>query len=127
MRNAGASEETPVDFMDHQQLDGQVQRVQASRDVLVERLARAIGEDGTIEPLNGLYLQRSSSTTGLIYGVSKPSFCVIAQGIKEIHLGQERYQYDPGHYLPLTAELPLVGRIFDVSKDQPYLSLRLEL
>jgi hypothetical protein len=35
--------------------------------------------------------------------------------------------YDPSHYLLLTAELPLVGHVLDASKEQPYLSLRLEL
>jgi AraC-like DNA-binding protein len=52
---------------------------------------------------------------------------VIAQGSKEVFLGHERYQYDPSHYLLVTAELPLVGHVLDASKERPYLSLRLEL
>ena len=31
------------------------------------------------------------------------SFCVIAQGSKEVLLGDERYRYDPAHYLIATA------------------------
>jgi AraC-like DNA-binding protein len=59
--------------------------------------------------------------------VSDPAFCVIARGSKEIFLGSECYLYDTSHYLLLTAELPLVGHVLDASKEQPYLSLRLEL
>jgi AraC-like DNA-binding protein len=52
---------------------------------------------------------------------------VIAQGSKEIFLGNERYLYDTSHYLLVTAELPLVGHVLEASKERPYLSLRLEL
>jgi AraC-like DNA-binding protein len=100
---------------------------QANRDELVERIARAIREDGKVEPLKGLYLNRSSSTMESIHIVSDPAFCVIAQGSKEVFLGNERYQYDPYHYLLITAELPLVGHVLDASKERPYLGLRLKL
>ena len=52
---------------------------------------------------------------------------MIAQGSKEVFLGNERYLYDPAHYLLVTAELPLVGHVVDASQERPYLSLRLEL
>src|SRR5215213_833680 len=38
----------------------------------------------------------------------RPVFCVIAQGSKEVFLNNERYVYDPSHYLLVTAELSLV-------------------
>lgn len=102
-------------------------RTQANRGELVERIARCIREDGKVEPLKGLHLFRSSMPTGLLPSVLDPAFCVIAQGSKEFFLGNERYQYDPNHYLLATAELPLVGRVIEASKARPYLSLRLEL
>jgi AraC-like DNA-binding protein len=52
---------------------------------------------------------------------------VIAQGSKEVFLSNERYQYDPYHYLLVTAELPLAGHVLVASKERPYLSLRLKL
>jgi hypothetical protein len=52
---------------------------------------------------------------------------VIAQGSKEVLLGDYRYQYDPMHYLLATVELPIVGQILEASKERPYLSLRLDL
>jgi AraC-like DNA-binding protein len=55
------------------------------------------------------------------------AFCVIAQGSKEVLLGDTRYRYDPAHYLLATAELPVVSQIIAASQERPYLSLRLEL
>jgi AraC-like DNA-binding protein len=103
-------------------------RAQAGRDELAERIARAVREDGTVEPLEGLHLARaSSSPTEAVHGVSTPAFCVIAQGSKEILLGDDRYRYDPAHYLIATAALPVSGRILEASEERPYLSLRLDL
>src|SRR5215211_3216599 len=116
-----------MDSMNPQQIERETHRAQANRDELVERIARAVGEDGTVEPLKGLHLHRVSSTMESVHSVSDPAFCVVAQGSKEIFLGNERYLYDPSHYLLLTAELPLVGHVLEASKELPYLSLRLEL
>jgi AraC-like DNA-binding protein len=121
------SEEVTVDSLTTQQAEREAQRTQASRDELVERIARAIREDGTVEPLKGLHLNRLSSPKEPVHSVSDPAFCVIAQGSKEVFLGNERYQYDAAHYLLVTAELPLVGHVVDASQERPYLSLRLEL
>ncbi len=108
-------------------LRGQVQREQANREELVERIARAIHEDGTVEPLKGLRLRHSSVPTETIFSVSDPAFCVIAQGSKEVYLGGHRYRYDPYHYLLATVELPIVSLIIGASKAQPYLGLVLDL
>jgi AraC-like DNA-binding protein len=105
----------------------EVHRAQASRDELVERIARAIQEDGTVEPLEGLRLRRASSPMELGHGLSDPAFCVIAQGSKEVRLGDNRYRYDPAHYLIATAELPIASQITEASKERPYLGLVLKL
>ncbi|MES2459708.1 MAG: AraC family transcriptional regulator, partial [Armatimonadota bacterium] len=80
----------------------------AYREELTERIGRAVPQDGDKEPLKGLRLTRVSSTPEPSHGVAVPSFCVIAQGTKEIFLGEERYKYDPFHYLLSTVELPIV-------------------
>src|SRR2546428_4566524 len=98
-----------------------------SRDELAERIARHVAEDRSVEAAPGLFLYRFSSPTGPRYGVTEPSFCVIAQGSKEVLLGKERYRYDASHYLLVSAELPVAGHIVDASKEQPYLAVRLVL
>ncbi len=102
-------------------------KAQANREELVERIMRALPEDGAAEPLEGLLLSRASSPTGLGHSVFFPAFCVIAQGRKEILLGDNRYWYDPAHYLIATAELPIASQITEASKERPYLSLILTL
>ena len=114
-------------LMDDPQAKREADRSQANREELTERIARAIHDDGTIEPLNGLHFKRSSAAMEFCHGVSVPAFCVIAQGSKEVLLGDDRYQYDPMHYLLATVELPIVSQILDASQEQPYLSVRLDL
>ncbi len=109
------------------QAEWEVQRLQASRMELVERITRTVYEDGEIQPLKGLYLARVSVPLEKFHSVLEPSFCVIAQGSKEVLLGNNRYQYDPFHYLLTTLELPRVSQVLEASKECPYLSLRLEL
>jgi len=110
-----------------QQAEREVLRVQANREELVERIEQAVREDGTIQSLRGLYLSRVSFPLKPLYSVLKPSLCVIAQGSKEVLLGDSRYRYDPSHYLLATIELPRVSQVLEASPERPYLSLRLEL
>jgi AraC-like DNA-binding protein len=105
----------------------EAQKAQANREELVERITRALPEDGTAEPLGGLLLTRASAPSGLVYSVFFPAFCVIAQGRKEMLLGENRYWYDPAHYLIATAELPIVAQITEASTERPYLGLILTL
>jgi len=121
------SAKVTIDSMNPRQVEREAHRAQANRGELVERIARAIRQNGKVEPLQGLRLHRASSPTEPIHGISGFAFCVIAQGSKEVFLGDNRYQYDPAHYLLATAELPVVSQIIKASQERPYLSLRLEL
>jgi AraC-like DNA-binding protein len=127
MSDGETREEVPMNVMIHQQTEREAQQVQAHREELVERIARAMCEDGTAQPLQGLYLSRSSLPLKPLHSVLEPSLCVIAQGSKEVLLGDSRYRYDPSHYLLATVELPRVSQVLEASQERPYLSLRLEL
>jgi len=116
-----------MNSMNPQPVAHEAQREQANRAELVERIARALREDGKVEPLKGLRLNRASAPTELAHAVSDPAFCVIAQGSKEVFLGDDRYQYDPMHYLLATAELPVVSHVIKASRESPYLSLVVKL
>ena len=109
------------------QLTRERRRAETRRNELVDLLARAIPQDGAIEPIKDLYLFRVSSTGKPIHSVYKPCLCVVAQGSKEFFLNDERYEYNPDNYLLVTAELPLVGQVLAASIEQPYLSLLLNL
>ncbi|KOS00402.1 MULTISPECIES: AraC family transcriptional regulator [Paenibacillus] len=73
-----------------------------------------------------LFLYQHSSLTEPAYRVYKPSFCVVVQGLKEILLAQERFEYGPSNYLIASMNLPVIGQIIKASADSPYLSLKLE-
>jgi AraC-like DNA-binding protein len=119
-------EKIPMDSMPPMPVAREVTRAQANRGELVARITRAVRKDGRAEPLKGLGLHRESSTIE-VHSVSFPAFCVIAQGSKEVFLGDDRYQYDPMHYLLATAELPIVTHVIEASPERPYLSLSIRL
>ena len=54
--------------------------LQAYREELVERIGRAITSDGSVQPLQGLYLYRHSVPLERVYSMVDPSVCVVAQG-----------------------------------------------
>lgn len=121
------SKEMARDSVNAQLLRSAKQKVKVNRTELVQRIERALPKDGSVEPLEGLRLNRASSPTELAHGVSDPAFCVIAQGCKEVFLGNDRYRYDPMHYLLATAELPIVTHVIEASPERPYLSLSVKL
>jgi len=116
-----------ADLKDAEQLEGEALKAQVNRDELVGRITRVLRQDGKIDVMKGLRFNRASSPTELVHGVSYPAFCVIAQGSKEVFLGDDRYQYDPMHYLLATAELPIVSHVIEASQERPYLSLSVRL
>jgi AraC-like DNA-binding protein len=121
------SEEATMDLMNRPPSEREGRRTQALREELAERVARAVGEDGAVEAPGGLSLVRRSSPTPKDHGVSSPAFCVIAQGSKEVLLGDDCYRYDADHYLITAAALPTATRVTEASEERPYLGVVLGL
>ena len=80
-----------MDTTHGQQSEREAQKAQANHEELIERLMQVLPNDGATEPLEGLLLNRASTPTRLEHSVFFPAFCVIAQGRKEILLGDSRY------------------------------------
>ena len=110
-----------------QMKEWQSERMHASRTEFIERLAHIVRHDGSVEALPGLMLHRASAPTGLAHGVSFPSFCLIAQGSKEVFLGDKRYRFDPAHYLISSVSLPYATSVTEASEERPYLGFVLRL
>ena len=102
-------------------------RMQADREELAARIGKATPRDGRFEVQPGVFFNRLSTPRQPAHGVVPPSFCVIAQGSKDILLGDERFHYDPSHYLITTLGLPLTGEVVEASSQRPYLGFRLVL
>jgi AraC-like DNA-binding protein len=125
--DASMSEETTMDVPNRPASGREARGVRAGRDELAERVAQAVREDGTIETPEGLRLRRASSPTELAHGVSSPALCVVAQGSKEVLLGDDCYRYDANRYLITAAALPIATRITEASEERPYLGVFLGL
>jgi AraC-like DNA-binding protein len=103
------------------------QRVQSNREELLERMARALPEDGAREVLDGFFLARLTKPTESPLTLFQPAFCFVAQGGKQVLVGEEVLWYDPGHYLLFTVDLPVIFRVEEASAEKPYFGMRLNL
>lgn len=102
-------------------------RMRADREELADRIASALPHDGKIEPMPGLVFIRFSSPTEPMHAMLEPWLCIVAQGAKDILLGDEPFRYDAAHYLISTLGVPAIGRVVEASRERPYLGWRLSL
>lgn len=116
-----------MDLMNRPHSEREVRVAQAGREELAERVGRVVREEGTFDLPGGLRLLRASSPTELEHGISFPAFCVVAQGSKEVLLGDDVYRYDANNYLVTAAALPIASRITEASEERPYLGVVLGL
>jgi AraC-like DNA-binding protein len=95
---------------------------------IVEIANKAALQDGnhpTLIPFLSFY--RRSAPTPFSAGVLTPSFCLIAQGSKKVHIGREIYRYRAGDFLASIIDMPAAGCIVGATPSSPYLGLRIEL
>jgi AraC-like DNA-binding protein len=93
---------------------------------LIERGVPAAGMQPHPQ-LPDMTLYRSDSPSGLLCGVYEPCVAVIAQGRKQVAVGDELLHYGRGQYLLAALDLPTTSAILDASPAQPYLALALRL
>src|SRR2546423_11296793 len=91
MNDGETREEVPMNVMIQQPAAHETERMQANREELVGRIARAMRQDGTAQPLPGLHLHRHSVPMARVHGVVKPSRCAAAPGSKEAFLAESPY------------------------------------
>ena len=92
---------------------------------LVERLAPSPGRVATAWP--GLLIYRTTRRTMPDPTVYTPSVCIVAQGAKEVSLGEQTFRYDQLHYLVTGAHMPLRATVLEASDERPFLSLVLDV
>jgi AraC-like DNA-binding protein len=103
------------------------QRIENCRSELIDRMSRAVTNDGVLEIFPGIFVARSGAVTDRLHSIFPSSFCVIAQGSKQVLLGDDVLRYDPWNYLISTLDLPVISRIAEASEGNPYLSIRVNL
>lgn len=97
-------------------------------DRLAELIARYAPGDGVHQTaISRLVLIRASQPTEPLHTLHKPALCIVAQGKKQVFVGNEMVVYDRNEYLIVAVSLPIVGQIIEAEPRQPYLCLRLDL
>lgn len=103
------------------------EQIDRQQDELAKLIERYCGRDGVhVTAIPSLFFNRQTAITGPVYGVFKPSLCIVVQGAKDVWLAQERFRYSPADYLVASIDLPVIGQVVEASSDLPYLSLKLE-
>ena len=103
----------------------QIYKRQGDLAKLMERYSEQDGTYATAIP--SLFMTRLSNATEPKYGIYNTSLCVVAQGVKEVLLEQDRFRYSPADYLVASVDLPVIAQVIEASPEVPYLALKLEI
>ncbi|MBV5303722.1 MAG: AraC family transcriptional regulator [Chlorobium sp.] len=102
--------------------------IKSAQEVLRKKIARLTVEgclQTTAIPELSLYRREAPSEPASYF--HGPSICLIAQGAKQVILGDEVYGYDANHFLITSVGMPVIAQVIEASKGCPYLGLTLRL
>lgn len=91
---------------------------------LIERHCGSTRFETTIPRVTLLRSCAQTVPTRVLY---EPLFCVIAQGRKQVMVGDKVLIYDPAKYLVVSVDLPASGAILDASDTEPYLAFSMRI
>ncbi|MEO9337147.1 AraC family transcriptional regulator [Mesorhizobium sp. SB112] len=77
-------------------------------------------------PIDSFNIVRSCQAMMPMRALYRPSLCVVIQGAKEIHFGEDRLEYGVMECLVVSVELPASGRIIEASPTTPYIGVTLD-
>ena len=98
------------------------------RAELARKIASFIGnEEKRITEIPGMSLHRRTSPTPPCRTTYHPGIIVVAQGAKQVNLGQKSFIYDESHYLLTAVDLPIVSWVAKATEEMPCLVLSLKL
>jgi len=98
------------------------------RAELARKIASFIGnEEKRITEISGMSLHRRTSPTPPCRTTYHPGIIVVAQGAKQVNLGQKSFIYDESHYLLTAVDLPIVSWVAKATEEMPCLVLSLKL
>lgn len=87
----------------------------------------AVEGDGLFNLFDGVWACRSSKPTEPSHANYMPMVCVIAQGKKQLLIGDERYIYDSEHFFLNSLSLPAAGQVIEANELTPCLWVMIEL
>lgn len=78
-------------------------------------------------PVPGVECIRFSQVGERLPTVYNPCVCFIVQGQKRVLLRDQIYQYQPGEFLAVSVDVPVIGEVIEGSPERPYLGLKISL
>jgi AraC-like DNA-binding protein len=109
----------------HAQVDDDMEK---QRTELVSIIKRFAPEDGvfptTIPQLHMVCHERPIDSFPTLV---QPALCILAQGSKDVRLGEENYTYDPLNYMVISVAMPISGCIQHATPANPNLALRIDI
>jgi AraC-like DNA-binding protein len=68
--------------------------------------------------------QRGSEAS---HGIQQPAACLVVSGAKNVHIGEDVYDYQAGEVAVFSVDIPLSWQITRASQSEPYLVLKIAL
>ena len=105
---------------------------QARQNALQAELAHAIarrtsGDEDRETAIPSLAFFRRETVTHPCACLVEPCLVLVAQGTKQMLVGEDAYPYDPDHFLINAIDLPASSQVLEASPDRPCLGLGLKL
>lgn len=112
--------------------DNAEQRAEVRRSELYDALARAItrrtlGDEDCATPIPNLSFFRREAITQPCACLVEPGVLLVAQGSKQMLIGDEAYLYDRDRFLITSLDLPASSQVLDASPEKPCVGLLLKL
>jgi AraC-like DNA-binding protein len=105
-----------------------VHRTSELSSELARKIASLIGSaEKRITEIPCLSLHQRTAPTDLCPATYEPSVTVVAQGKKQVELGQNTFIYDPSKFLLTSIDLPVISRVAEATQEKPCLVLMLKL
>jgi AraC-like DNA-binding protein len=103
-------------------------RAREPRTELARKIASFIGSaENLATAIPRLTLHRRTAPTDPCSATYEPSVTVIAQGRKQVELGQNTFTYDESRFLLTSVDLPIISRVVEATEQAPCLALVLKL
>jgi AraC-like DNA-binding protein len=90
--------------------------------------SRHANRDGlALTPVPGLRMMFVETPPGDLHSIYRPLVCLVLQGAKRMIVGWEERVFSAGQSVIVSADMPVVGRIVQASRSEPYLAIAVEL
>ena len=78
-------------------------------------------------PIPGLRMMCVEDPRGPLHSTYKPLVCLVLQGAKCMTVGNREQTFHAGQSVLVSADMPVIGRIVQASRTEPYLAVAVEL